>query len=115
MTATCTLCGTLISAEPDPVLDPQRDDRTFGRLGGIFRKHLAQFHGAEPQKVLDQGMMKGSVPQMIGVIGVTAQAAAMFSFLESTDEVFQQKTVAMKQIIEKAIEQKRISPLVTAS
>jgi len=82
-------------------------------LGGLFRKHLAQHHGAEPQTAIDPQVMQGSVPQMIGVIGVTSQAAVMFSYLTSENEAFNQKTQAMRKIVMRAIEQKKVAPLVT--
>jgi hypothetical protein len=39
MTGTCILCGTLLTAEPDPILDAQRDERTMGKLGALMKQH----------------------------------------------------------------------------
>lgn len=115
MTATCTLCGQLITAEPDGVLDSQRDDRTLGKLGGLFRMHLAKHHGAEPQTAIDESIMRCSVPQMIGAVGMTVQGAVLFSYLQSSDPVFQQKVGQMREIVSQAMEQKTLKPMVTVS
>ncbi len=114
MTATCTLCSQVITAEPDAVLDAQRDDRTLGRLGGLFRAHMAKYHGAEPQTAIDESIMRCSIPQMIGAIGMTTQAAVLYSYLHSTDPVFLEKVGQMKEIVKTAISQKLIRPMVTA-
>ena len=112
MTATCTLCGQVITAEPDGVIDSQRDDRTLGRLGGLFRMHLAKFHGAEPQTAIDESIMRCSIPQMIGAVGMTVQGAVLFSYLQSSDPVFQTKVGQMREIVSQAMEQKVVKPAV---
>ena len=113
MTATCTLCGTLLTVEPDAILDVQRDDRTIGRLGHAFRQHMGKHHVNDPQRCLDPAILQGNIGQLIAAMGITVQGLVLLSYLESADEVFQQKTQAMREIISKAIEQKQREPILT--
>ena len=121
MTATCTLCGTLITAEPDTILDSQRDDRTFGRLGATFQAHMLKFHAAEPQQAIDMQpplplqAFLGLAPAgkvALGVVAMTAQGIALFSYLESQDPIFNGKTETMREVVRKSIEQKQPAQLV---
>src|SRR6266481_6507137 len=112
MTATCTLCGQVITAEADGLMDSQRDDRTLGRLGGMFRAHLGKLHADEPQTALDTTIMRCTVGQMIGAVGMTVQGAVLFSYLQSSDPVFQAKVGQMREIVSKAMEQKAVKPAV---
>jgi hypothetical protein len=118
VTAACTLCGTHIIAEPDGLLDAQRDDRTFGRLGATFKQHMEKFHGAEPQRCIDPAVFQGntlSIPQLIGVLAITVQGVALFSYLQSEDPVFSSKTAQMRDVITKAMEQKQPVALIKES
>ena len=113
MTATCTLCGTLITAQPDGLMDVQRDDRTIGRLGAAFRQHMTKHHVDEPQRCIDPRIIQGNIGQLAGAAGITAQALVLFSYLQSEDEAFKAKTGIMRDIVLKAIEQKQVQPVVT--
>ncbi len=116
MTATCTLCGQVITAEPDGLLDVQRDDRLMGRIGGMFRAHLEKLHNTEEQTVFQPPVMHGgSIAHLIGVAGITSQSIALYSYLISTDPVYLQKLGQMRQIVEKAMEQKQPKPAVALS
>jgi hypothetical protein len=109
VTAICTLCGTPIVAEPDGLLDAQRDDRTFGRLGASFKAHMEKVHKSEPQRCIDPAIFQGntlSIPQLFGVLAITVQGVALFSYLDSQDPVFLDKTAKMREVIIKAMEPK---------
>ncbi len=116
MTATCTLCGTLLTSEPDAILDDQRDDRTFGRLGAILRKHIHEHHYKDQQTITDSTDLKGAnIEQFIGIVGITGQAATMFSYVTCEDPAFQLRIQKMKEIVLKAIEQKEIQSVAGSS
>ncbi len=112
MTATCTLCGMILTSPEDPVLDPQRDDRTFGRLGGLYRKHFNDCHAKELQQCLPSEIMQGTIPQMIGAMTMTFQASILFSYLKSDDPVFLNKSQQMRELVQKTIAQKELKPQV---
>ncbi len=116
MTATCTLCGQVITAEPDGLLDAQRDDRLMGRMGGMFRAHLEKLHAKEEQAIFGPPIMQGgSIAHLIAVAGITSQSIVLYSYLLSTDPVYLQKLGQMRQIVEKAMEQKAPKPAVALS
>lgn len=121
MTATCTLCRESVSAEPDNIFDSQRDDRTFSRLGATFQNHMLSKHANEPQQCIPESDLKAGLGQFlglappgrmgIGIVATTAQGTALLSYLESTDEVFKQKISLLREIVLKAIEQKKVQPV----
>lgn len=110
MTATCTLCGLALTAEPDGILDSGKDDRTFGRLGKAARVHFEKDHANAPQCFVDGLPPSVTVGQSFVILSVTTQAVLINSFLQSADELFLKKAGAMKQILMQAIEQKEPVP-----
>src|SRR5712671_1141607 len=113
MTATCTLCGIVLNSPEDQILEPGRDDRTFSRLGALYRKHFSDCHAKDSQTFIADQLPAGvSMEQAFGVLSVTTQACVMFSYLKSEDEVFLEKSRLMREIVQKAIEQKEMKPSV---
>lgn len=106
MTAVCTLCGVVIEAKPDGVMDDQRDDRTLGRLGGMFRAHIQKHHANEPQTILDESIVRGNLGALISAVAIASQGLTLFSFLQTDDAVFQLKMAQMRDIVAKGITQK---------
>lgn len=111
MTATCTICGLILTAEPDGILDSQRTNRTFGSLGAQFRKHISEQHAAKLQDVLPPEEMQGSIIQLIQIMAVTVQSSILFSYLTSEDLEFTSRVEKMREMIEKSIQQKESSPI----
>lgn len=115
MTASCTLCGELFSI-PD---DLRGAKKTLGELGKNFGKHLVKAHSADPQTAFDPENLKCSIaqlvqPQLSPMFGLTFQAAILYSYLKSEDKAFNGSVQQMKNMLDKAMEQKLVQPLVSA-
>jgi hypothetical protein len=113
MTASCTLCGELFSI-PD---DLRGAKKTLGELGNIFGKHIVKVHSADAQSAFDPEHLKCSIAQLLQpkvspMFGLTLQAAILYSYLKSEDEAFNDSVRQMKAMLEKAMEQKAVQPLV---
>ena len=124
MTATCTLCGESISAELDNIFDSMREDRMFSRLGATFQNHMLNKHAGEPQRAIPDESCKAGLGQFlglapagrlgVGIVAITAQGSALLSYLESSDPVFNKKMGLMREIVQKAIEQKKSQPVTSS-
>lgn len=89
--------------------------------------HMLKKHAHARQAALDASVAQCTIGQLIGlsddprvpmalgVVGMTSQGVALYSYLQSADPVFEQKVGQMRQIVSQAMEQKPVKPVVALS
>jgi hypothetical protein len=112
VTATCTLCGTILSVEPDGVFDSDRQERTFAKLIATFNVHLHHHHMGEEQHVIDSSIMRGSLAFLFKEMIEATPILLIASFLQTDDPYFVERTQKHRECLLKALEPKQLPKLV---
>lgn len=92
MTATCTLCGEILTAVPDV----RGSLHTLKDFGGKVGEHMKLKHVEEFKAMLHS----------MGEAGIAAQGLILFSRLKSDDVGFLSQTSEMREVVDKSCAQK---------
>lgn len=119
MTASCTLCGIPIEAPDDPIMDTRRLRRTVTLLAMRMLQHMQLVHSNIEQAVVnrEENFPPGKPNSLMTLIEAASAHATLLtalSYLTSEDEQLKDQMLKMRELVDKAMEQKPVQPLVSA-
>lgn len=118
MTATCTLCGDVLTVRDCMDLDPLRDRKTVMAIAAAMCQHIGMRHSSEDQTVVDRASnfpptKPNNILTLIEAAAAMGTLLTALSYVQSEDLSFKDQTEKMKDLLTKAIAQKEVKPLVS--
>ena len=108
MTATCKICGAILSSIPHvSILKPEtRQQKEFADLGRLAGEHMAKLHRRTIQTRFLEPDLIGPIPipALIAAVGFCAQNAAVAAYLNCDDPGFSELVGKLQMIVSQAIE-----------